>query len=257
MNNLINALLKAQTEIAHATKDANNPFKEHKEYLIYKMELQGRTSCWRKTGHFYHGTLRPRRGVGFTDARSFNLRAIAWGSTHIDIGGELVKFVNSQSTYKEYLADKYAPYINMKGEKESMSRPLLLQATFKVPGEDLHYDSHPFNITVKFSYWLDIESYGKDYRGVDCLHDGLETKFPDGFKFPKYLGSKKSYKLHTGKTELRNDYFSKKLSEEKYIHNKKKFNQLFDYIILVFLAMLAILFLLKAFLGINLFYLYA
>lgn len=26
MNNLINALLKAQTEIAHATKDANNPF---------------------------------------------------------------------------------------------------------------------------------------------------------------------------------------------------------------------------------------
>ena len=234
-----------------------NPlFKEQGELIIYDMELQSRWSCWRKTGHLIRGTLRPRTDVGFTDAKSFNLEAIAWGATHIDIGGELVKFVNSQSTYKEYLADKYAPYINMKGEKESMSRPLLLQATFKVPAED-RYDRHPFNRTVKISYWLDIESYGKDYRGVDCLHDGLETKFPDGFKFPKYLGSKKSYKLHTGKTELRNDYFSKKLSEEKYIHNKKKFNQLFDYIILVFLAMLAILFLLKAFLGINLFYLYA
>ena len=151
---------------------------------------------------------------------SIKFKTLSIGKLDIEIGGDLVNFYNDRKTYKEYLADRFAPrYKNSKGRKVKMELPVLFNVSAIKTSKKENFagsawdrrnmDSartligfKKFNPEkeeeVSRNFWVDVggdwmelremglESMSKEEFKKESKKVGSE--YPKGFKFPEHLG---------------------------------------------------------------------
>ena len=151
---------------------------------------------------------------------SIKFKILSTGKLDIEIGGDLVNFYNYRKTYKEYLADRFAPrYKNSKGRKVKMELPVLFNVsaikTSKKPNfagsawDRRNMDSartligfKEFNQEkeeeVSRNFWVDVRGDWMELRemGLESMSKEefkkeskkVGSEYPKGFKFPEHLG---------------------------------------------------------------------
>lgn len=186
---------------------------------------------------------------------------VAAGKDKIKIGGDLVNFHNDRKTYKEYLANRFAPrYKNIKGQEVKMVEPVKILASAIETSEKLDWAGGAWERTnmdsartlfgfkkfnpvkqkkVSFYVWID----GRDTEmGIKerSEYPGLRFEYPKGFKFPKHLGCNddlykdlKEYHPDESRKEkrLRIRSYAKKRREENNIYITKEYGSIVARII--------------------------
>lgn len=181
---------------------------------------------------------------------------IALGQDKVYIGEDWVDCCNNRNTYKEYLADRFAPlYKNAKGQKVKMTIPIkiLVSALETTTKKGFGYDAHDrqsldsfrtalgfkkFNPTkqrdVSTYYWVDGGDSEIGVSGYEHnrLKKNARLEYPEDFAFPKHLGRNndlykdlKEYHPDESRREkrLRIRSYAKKRREENYIHFTKEY----------------------------------
>ncbi|MDB2535035.1 hypothetical protein N9X70_03180 [Gammaproteobacteria bacterium] len=182
---------------------------------------------------------------------------VAAGKDKIKIGGDLVNFHNDRKTYKEYLANRFAPrYKNKKGQEVKMVEPVKILASAIETSKKLDWADGAWERTnmdsartlfgfkkfnpvkqknVSFYVWVDGRDTEMGISGSDFNRRKKRSEYPRGFKFPKHLGrNNDSYKdlkeYHPGENfiekRLRIRSYAKKRREENRIYYTKKISSI-------------------------------
>jgi hypothetical protein len=187
---------------------------------------------------------------------SVSFTPITVGKDKIKIGGDLVNFHNDRKTYKEYLANRFAPrYKNKKGLKVKMVEPIEIVGSAIETSKKLNFFEEAYdrqNVdqirslfgfkkfnpekqeTVHIIFWVDG---GDTEMGIKkrSEYPNLRPEYPKGFKFPKHLGrNNDSYKdlkeYHPDENFieklLRIRSYAKKRREENRIYYTKKISSI-------------------------------
>jgi len=182
---------------------------------------------------------------------------VAAGKDKIKIGGDLVNFHNDRKTYKEYLANRFAPrYKNKKGQEVKMVEPVKILASAIETSKKLDWAGGAWERTnmdsartlfgfkkfnpvkqknVSCYVWVDGRDTEMGISGSDFNRRKKRSEYPRGFKFPKHLGrNNDSYKdlkeYHPGENfiekRLRIRSYAKKRREENRIYYTKKISSI-------------------------------